>query len=1166
MRRFAWVLLPVLAGAPTPGAAQPQQSAAPASIPERIRFNRDIRPILAEYCIKCHGPDPKSRQANLRLDTREGALAELEPGRFAIVPGRPDQSELWKRLVSRDNDERMPPPKAEKKPSAREVQLIRRWIEQGAPWEGHWSLMPLEEPPVPAVPDRSWARTFVDEFILARLREEGLRPSPEADRATLARRVTLDLTGLPPTPEEVEAFVRDPAPDAYERLVDRLLRSPRYGEHMARYWLDLARYGDTHGLHLDNYREIWPYRDWVIRAFNENMPFDRFVTEQLAGDLLPGGSLDALIATGFLRCHVTTNEGGSIEEEVYCRNVFDRVETFGQVFLALSLTCARCHDHKYDPVTQKDYYGLFAFFNSLDGSEMDGNRKDPPPTVKVPDPEQARELARLRERAAALEERLRAPAPDVDAAQARWEQEMAARFRAAWTPLDLEGTHGVPLAVREDKSVGPAPDAPAAYELAVRGPRPAAARAFKLEILPPDGSDKAPFSIAEFEARIVSADSPDRPRPIRWLAAHLPSGARDKEGAKAIDGKADTAWTGDARRRPALVLVAAEEIALGEGRTLRFRLTGSGVTRLRLSACGDLEILKGVLPAAFGPWHVLGPYPAADGRSPFDTEYGPEKGTDLSREHGGLRWTRRDDVQDGKVVNLAKGAGAHFLARTIAAPSARKLTFSAGSDDALQVWLNGAAVLTRNVRRAFRRYDADKVTLELEPGENFLLVKLSNFGTSEARFLFEIVEEENSDLQEGVAAALSIPPERRTDAQRDALRRKYRRDHGPEWRAIFRELALVRGEENALLDQVPTTLVYKERAQPKDAFILKRGEYDHKGAKVGRATPGALPPLPGDRPPDRLALARWLLDPRHPLTARVAVNRFWQQVFGTGLVKTSEDFGLQGEPPSHPELLDALAARFVAEGWDVKKLLRTLVLSSTYRQSSRVTPELARRDPENRLLARGPRFRMDAETVRDQILFLSGLLVERVGGPSVKPPQPEGLWEAVGYTGSNTYRFQRDPEAAKVFRRSLYIFWKRTSAPPMMTLFDAPSRESCIARRERTNTPMQALMLMNEPQCFEAARHLAQKTIREGGSTPEERAAWLIRRCALRVPTERDVADLAGLYRAQREIFGRAPEEARKAVSFGDLPPDPSIDPVELAAWTMVANTVLNLDEVVTKR
>ncbi|MFN3487138.1 MAG: DUF1549 domain-containing protein, partial [Planctomycetota bacterium] len=412
--------------------------------------------------------------------------------------------------------------------------------------------------------------------------------------------------------------------------------------------------------------------------------------------------LEALIATGFLRCHVTTNEGGSIEEEVYCRNVFDRVETFGQVFLALSLTCARCHDHKYDPITQKDYYGLFAFFNSLDGSEMDGNRKDPPPVVQVPDPDQAKELARLREAAAALEARLAAPAPEVDAAQARWEEEMAVRFRAAWKPLDLEGIQGVPVAAREDKSVAPAPNAPAAYELAVRGPAPRA-RAFKLEILPPEGSDKAPFSVAEFEVRIVPAGAPpERGRPVRWLAAHLPSGARDKEAAKAIDGKADTAWAGDARQRPAVIFVAAEDVAPPEGGTLRFRVAGSGIARMRLSAGDDAEILKGVLPAAFGPWYLLGPFPAAEGRSVFETEYGPEKGTDLSRAYGERRWTRRDDFKDGQTISLAKGAGAHFLARTIVAPSARKLTFSVVSDDALQVWLNGATVLARNVRRAFR--------------------------------------------------------------------------------------------------------------------------------------------------------------------------------------------------------------------------------------------------------------------------------------------------------------------------------------------------------------------------------------------------------------------------------------------------------------------------------
>jgi hypothetical protein len=428
------------------------------------------------------------------------------------------------------------------------------------------------------------------------------------------------------------------------------------------------------------------------------------------------------------------------------------------------------------------------------------------------------------------------------------------------------------------------------------------------------------------------------------------------------------------------------------------------------------------------------------------------------------------------------------------------------------------------------------------------------------------VEEGASDLLRDVAAALAVEPAKRDDAQKALLRTRYRRDHWPEWKGMARELADFRGKETALLDKVPFTLVFKERGTPREAYILKRGEYDKRGDKVARHLPAMLPPLPKDAPLNRLGVAKWVLDPSHPLTARVTVNRYWQQVFGTGLVKTSEDFGLQGEPPSHPELLDWLASQFVAEGWDVKKFMRRLVMSATYRQSSKVTPELVRRDPDNRLLARGPRFRMDAEMVRDQVLFLSGLLVEQVGGPSVKPPQPEGLWEAVGYTGSNTYRFARDAEREKVFRRSMYIFWKRTSAPPQMTMFDAPSREACIARRERTNTPLQALLLMNEPQCFEAARHLAQKAIKEGGSAPESRAAWMLRRCTQRPVAAKDVADLVAVYGAQLPIYQKDPEAAKKAISYGDLPPDPTLEPAELAAWTLTANVVLNLDEVVNKR
>jgi hypothetical protein len=1158
------------------GASLACAQAAPSPLPERVEFNRDIRPILAGNCLKCHGQDEKRRKGDLRLDTREGALAERE-GRPAVVPGKPGASELIRRVTAADESERMPPSKSGKRLGERETALLRRWIEQGAEWQGHWAFLPPQRPPLPRVRDASWARTPLDSFILARLEAEGLRPSPEADRVTLARRLALDLTGLPPTPVEVDAFVQDSSPDALERLVDRLLASPRHGEHMARYWLDLARYGDTHGLHLDNYREIWPYRDWVIRAFNDNLPFDRFVTEQLAGDLLPPPSqaegpwetLDPQVASGFNRCHVTTSEGGSIEEEVYCRNVFDRVETFGQVFMALTFTCSRCHDHKYDPITQKDYYGLFALFNSLDGSELDGNKKDPAPVVKVPAPAEKAELTRLDAEIRKVENRMNGPLAEVDAAQQRWEKDLAARLRAQWAALDVhsfKATGEAALSEQPDKSVA-AGGHRLVYEVTARAA--AASHALRLEVLPPvpppAGETAIAFSLSEVEAELMGTDGTRTPVDLHAARAVAPQ--PDPAVANLIDGKPQTAWTGDARKSPAVVLLAKSSFGPGE---LRVRLAHEGdharqpVPRFRISATPDEGLLRGIAPSTRGPWLRLGLLPAADGKTAYRTDFGPEQGVDPAKAHGELLWTPVADPGDKKPFALPEGVGATYLTRVITSPSPRKMTILLGSDDAVRVWLNGRAVLSKDVQRKFKQ-DEDKVEIGLESGENRLLFKVANYGTAGSRFSFEIASEETADFLADVAAALEAPAGKRNDAQKALLRTRYRRDHWPEWRALSGRLADLRAAEKSILDVLPTSLVFKERGAPRDAYILKRGEYDKRGDKVGRGTPASLPPLPPGAPLDRLGLARWLLSPTHPLTARVAVNRFWQQLFGTGLVKTSEDFGLQGEPPSHPELLDWMAVQFVEDGWDVKRFMRRLVTSAAYRQTSRVTPELLHRDPDNRLLARGPRFRLDAEMMRDQALFLSGLLVEKVGGPSVKPPQPDGLWEAVGYTGSNTYRFARDP-AEKVFRRSLYIFWKRTSAPPMMTLFDAPSRESCIARRERTNTPLQALLLMNEPQFVESARHLAQRALKEGGRSPEERAAWLVRQAALRPASPDDVADLVGVYRAQRAIFDRDPDAAGKAVAFGDLPPDPSAEPAELASWMMVAGVVLNLDEVLNKR
>ncbi len=856
------------------------QSPAPGADPP-VDFNRQVLPILSDNCFACHGPDAKTRKAKLRLDTKEGAFGELRSGGFAVVPGKPAESALVERITAADDEERMPPPKSGKKLKPEQVELLRRWVAEGAVWKPHWAFVAPTRPTLPAVQDAGWVRNPIDRFVLARLEQEGLKPSPEADKVALLRRVTLDLTGLPPTPAEVDAFLADKSPDAYEKVVDRLLASSRYGEHRARYWLDAARYGDTHGLHLDNYREIWPYRDWVIKAFNANMPFDRFVVEQLAGDLLPGATLDQQVATGFNRCHVTTSEGGSIEEEVYVRNVVDRVDTTGTVLLGLSIGCARCHDHKFDPVTQKDYYSLFAFFNSLDGPALDGNAARPAPTVRVGSPEQLRE----------------------------WE---AAKARVA------------------------------------------------------------------------------------------------------------------AMRR-------AIETAVAEARY----------------------------------------DPAADAKEPAA----------------------------GAVAGGAAYAGKAF--------------------PTLATWL-----------RAQRAAGVD-------------------------------------GLPRPVQALVRVPDSKRTTEQTRQLRDYFVEHAYANTRPLFERLHRNLREAEAAFDTIdkslPATLVFREAKERKPAYVLKRGEYDKRGEQVDRATPAFLPPMLAGAPKDRLGFARWVVAAENPLTARVAVNRLWQQVFGTGIVKTAEDFGSQGEPPSHPELLDWLAVEFRESGWDVKRFLRLLVTSAAYRQSAAVTPEKLAKDRDNRLLSRGPRFRLDAEALRDQALFVSGLLVEKVGGPSVKPPQPAGLWEAVGYTGSNTYRFAADTGHEKVHRRSLYTFWKRTAPPPQMTVTDAPSREACVARRERTNTPLQALLLMNETQYVECARALAGRVLREGGGTDESRLTYLVRLATARTPDAEELTELTSALADFRATYRRDPGAAKKLIAVGETKPDPQLDPAELAAWTMLGNTVLNLDEVLNK-
>ncbi len=1169
--------------------------ARPAEPPEdsssRVDYNRDVRPILSDNCFKCHGPDEAERKAKLRFDKKEGALGKLASGGFAIVPGKSAESLVWKKITAPDPGDRMPPPETGKKLSPTQIERIRRWIDQGAEWSAHWSFVPPRKPSVPESSQAAGvgvgveeARSPVDHFIRARLEREGLKPSPPADPVTLLRRVTLDLTGLSPEPREVDEFLAEASPNAYEALVDRLLASPRYGEHMARYWLDAARYGDTHGLHFDNERSLWPYRDWVIRAFNRNMPFDAFTVEQLAGDLLPDATRESRVATGFNRCNVSTSEGGSIDEEVLVRYAVDRVETTATVWLGLTTGCAVCHDHKFDPITQRELYQLYAFFNSLEENAMDGNAALPPPSLKVPTPEHETALASLGKEIDDLKKRLDAPMPESDAAQAAWQKALAEKLKGLWRilePAQVASTGGAALRKLEDGSFlaeGPSPDKDV-YEVAVR-PGKTVITAIRLEALrheslPGGGAgraDNSNFVLSEIEATVAfpdTAGAAQRPsQRVAFLSAQADYSQQGFEIQKAVDGKLETGWAVDGPTRKedrTAVFIPAQPIALEEGAELRLRLVQENggkhaIGRFRLSVSSD----AGIAPLVLGPWKLLGPFPAGTGGEAFNTDYGPEAKLDLAASYldGKLKWIDRLDFADGKVHELAGETAATYLHRKITTPAARALAVSLGSDDGIKVWLDGKLLLARNEQRGVAP-DQERLALDLSPGEHDLLLKVNNW-LGGYGFYFKRLDDDGPNALLDLGPVLSAAPEKRSEAERKRLRDYYRSNHSPEWKSLKARASELELKSRELDAQIPATLVTKEMEKRRDAFVLIRGDYTRKAEKVEPGVPAVLPPLPEDAPRNRLGLARWLVQPGHPLTARVTVNRFWQQYFGTGIVKTAVDFGSQGEWPVHPELLDWLAVDFVESRWNVKRLQKLIVTSAAYRQASRVTPEAFEKDPENRLLSRGPRFRMDAEVVRDSALFASGLLVEKIGGPSVKPYQPPGLWEAVGFVGSNTSIFKPDQGDA-LYRRGIYTFWKRTSPPPVMSLFDAPSRETCTMLRPRTNTPLQALAMMNDVQYFEAARRLAERMMREGGEESAARIAHAFRLATARRPCDDELKELVAVYGDHLKEFQGDVGAATRIVSAGESPRDAALDVSVLAACTMVASLILNLDETLTK-
>jgi hypothetical protein len=983
---------------------------------QTIDFVRDIRPLLSDRCFACHGPDEKSRMANLRLDVEEDARA-------AIVSGK-----LVARVTHQNRALRMPPPGVPEL-TPLQIQTLKTWIDQGAPWREHWSFIAPKRPDPPPVKNASWPKNDIDRFLLAKLERERLKPSPPADKATLLRRVTLDLTGLPPTPAEMDAFLRDRSPNAYEAVVDRLLASPHYGERMALPWLDLARYADTHGYHIDSHREMWPWRDWVIRAFNDNMPYNQFVVWQLAGDLLPNPSREQLIATGFNRNHMINYEGGAIPEEYLVEYVVDRVEATSTAFLGLTSGCARCHDHKYDPIKQKDFYRLFAFFNTVSEKGLDGQKGNARPFLQVPDDRQKAKLDLLN--AAILTAEGKMEQADVTALFEAWQEEALAKPRESFATTGLMAHYSF------------------------------------------DGSLE---------------DISGRYRPGRITK-------------------------GD----PQFVPGAVERAIALDDRT-------------------GIDLYSAETPAAFAMWWKVSA--RLDNRASTLLKTG-----DVTFWVDGGRAIGRN--QRGSHLYLTIGDRTYRTAKEVVTGAWIHSAISLEREPVLWIDKKPAALTPVDQRKPepWIRASIDDLRLysrPLSPTEVYYLAKAAP-----------------------ALATLMIPPKQRSTDQRVALLDYYFDHAAPDsLRFLNSELNALYREREELEFQIPTTMVMAEMAIPRETKILARGDYRNGTDPVKPGVPGFLPPLPADAPPTRLGLAQWLTSPDHPLTARVAVNRFWQMYFGHGIVKTVEDFGSQGEMPVHPELLDYLASEFIRSGWDVKALQKRIVLSAAYRQSSRATPELIEKDPENRLLARGPRFRLPAELIRDGALAASGLLNAKMGGPGVNPYQPKGVWEDIAYGDTFSSQIFEQDHGDKLYRRSMYTFWKRTAPPPGLGTFDAPDREKCLARRSLTNTPLQALVLLNDTTYVEAARALAARMMREGGKDP---LGFGYRVAVNRTPARTERTVLTAQYRKQLAVYQNYPEGVEKLLSNGESPVPDGLDRTQLAAWTTVATVLLNLDETVTK-
>ncbi|NRA95026.1 MAG: DUF1553 domain-containing protein [Planctomycetes bacterium] len=1405
-----------------------------ATAADQVDYFRQVLPILSQHCYACHGPDAAVRKGDLRLDQRAGAFKDLGDGLHVIVAGKPESSALVDRITSDDKKFVMPPPKVDDALTAAEIATLERWVAEGASWPEHWAFNEpvLVKPPKPEAV--AWRHNPIDRFVHGRLAEKGFKPAALADKAAIIRRVTFDLTGLPPSLEEIDAFVKDDRPEAYAEVVDRLLSSPRFGERQAQDWLDLARYADTNGYQRDGGRSAWKWRDWVINAFNANMPFDRFTIEQLAGDLLPEATLEQKIATGFNRNHATNSEGGSEPDEYRSAYVIDRVNTTATTWLGLTVACAQCHDHKFDPIQQKDFYKFYAYFNQID--ERDTRQPD----LRVPNPDQQPHVAYLKARIAELKKRLEGPDAISDAAQAKWEVATRAFVGddVAWTtakPIGMLAHNGSILERQDDGSILATGEAPVrdTYDLVFK-PGTRKISAIKLAVLPdpsqPDGasgrSRKGQFILSGLKMRLSAlSDSTDPPlvfvakadtdlnqeRPKERKPDQITPGgiagsivATDSTTGGGGRSRGGGGWSiiGDERMKPhEAILVPLETLTSNSVSTLRVTLSQTSrpyktlIGRFRISFTDDERIRELMLPAVGKIWSAVGPFPAKDVDGAYKTAFEPEKelktGIDLkkqydkpkvetpkptkktsgdksstgkpgsskpsggtkpsatkkpatskkpeqpdasgkpssvktsgkgkvsgkkpsgkpanpkeeekkpgekgglskgktgSQQEGGtkppgpsqsgdssgssrrrqrtekLSWTKKQAWRDGTAARLADGNVAWYVTRKIHSTRSRTVIMRFDGPDGVRAWLNGELVFeaapkarTTSSRRrgssggggggSFSRgrgstgSDDRKVRLGMREGENELVVKVvfgggrstsgrsrrggssnanagatnpaaggvpdftgdpealaaaagvdptnfdpANFDPSifqnmrrgrsggGGSFTFNLTPEGADVVNHEVVCALrelapatdpssadgSCGPNEddkkltREQVLRKKIRTFYRANRDMVGKLLKAELDKLEGEVATLERKMPQTLVMKEREKKRDTHVFMRGDFRNHGDKVEAGLPAVLPPMAKDLPRNRLGLAKWLVSGKNPLTARVTVNRIWQQYFGTGLVRTSEDFGIRSEAPSHPGLLDWLAHQFVASGWDIKALHKLIATSQTYRQASAFRDDMKDVDPENRLLGRGPRQRLSAEMVRDNALAVSALLVEKIGGESVRPYQPKGLWQAV----ARGQRYRQD-KGDKLYRRGLYVYWKRGVPYPSAVTFDQAKRETCTVKRAETTTPLQALVLLNDPVYVECAKMLAQRLFSKGGADDLARLKYGFLLCTGKEADEKQVGVLSKLLGSQREHYKKDADAAKKLLAVGAAKIDEKLDKSELAAWTAVASALLNLD------